>query len=120
MGVPRRCRFDRRCQLAVMMLIGGGAPVHAAVTAGCDGTAYYQQAVFDEPTVDTANQNGGCGVAVEGAHGSLAADGEASTGAFLARAEATILAGPRPQQAYTFVRVSFGDTITVDSPGRAG
>jgi hypothetical protein len=105
---------------AAILLAFSSFPADAVVSTSCDSQAFYDDASLTEPLLDEEETTGGCSAFVGGAQASLSSDGEADFGFFLSRAEATIFAGPRPDQAYGSNTVQFRDEITVDAPGFTG
>lgn len=105
---------------AATLLAFSSFPADAVVSTSCDSQAFYDDASLAEPLLDEDESTGGCSAFVSGARASLASDGEAGFGFFLSQAEATIFAGPRPEQAHGSNNVQFRDEITVDAAGLTG
>jgi hypothetical protein len=115
-----RVRLAARLVLAALALLGPARAADAVVSTTCVADALYDAAGAGDPLFDSESTSGSCGAFVQGGGASLTTDGEAAVGAFLARSEAAIFEGPRPDQAYATTNVDFRDTITVSSEGRAG
>src|SRR5262245_23974560 len=109
-----------RLVVAGTLLALSPASARAVVSTTCSSQAFYDDASLTEPLLDEEDSTGGCSAFVGGTQASLTSDGEAGFGFFISQAEATIFAGPRPEQASGSNNVQFRDEITVDAPGFTG
>jgi hypothetical protein len=109
-----------RHALLALAVAFSAAPAQALVSVSCDSLSQVDPDGPGDPIVDDESSDAGsCTTSIVTGAAAVNSEGEAGIGSFLARAEANILDGA-VDDADTFTRVQFRDTITVDSPGLTG
>lgn len=105
----------------LLLPLGIAAPDSGAiVSTPCESFSSFDPDGPTEPIVDQSDTPGSCASSVDSGSVFLNSDGEAGVGFFLARAEYNRVDDAPIDDAVTFTRTQFRDTIVLDSPGLAG